>query len=125
MRLRDVTFDAWLRSHPDKAPKERWLRELYPWPVLAQADCDASRLLQIQQVAYDGINYEVTLLSARWQPQRGTFRFRLRVETDGLGWHARSFSDEYDLCARPDGAFVTLFHAKNEEPLEKIARAFF
>jgi hypothetical protein len=29
------------------------------------------------------------------------------------------------MCGTSDGAFVTLFHAKTEEPLEKMARAFF
>ena len=124
MRLRDVTFDTWLRSHGEKDPEERWLRELYPWPVLAQVDCDAKHVDRPQQITYDGANYDVTLVSVQRQ-QRGTVKYRLRVESDGLGWHARSFSDEFDLCGTPDGAFVTLFHAKREEPLEKIAKAFF
>ncbi len=125
MRLRDVTFDRWLRSHGEKAAEERWLRELYPWPVLAQVDCDAKNVGRAQRIAYDGAHYDVTLVSARWQPPRGTFKYRLRVESDGLGWHSRSFSDEFDMCGTPDGAFVTLFHTKKEEPLEKIAKAFF
>lgn len=126
MRLRNVTFDTWLQSHGGKTAEERWLRELYPWPILAQVDCDAKNVGRTQRIAYDGAHYEVTLVSVRWQPPpRGTFRYRLRVESDGLGWHARSFSDEFDMCGTPEGAFVTLFHAKTEEPLEKIARAFF
>jgi hypothetical protein len=126
MRLRDVTFDAWLRSHADKKKhKERWLRELYPWPVLAQVDCDERNLGQVQRISYDGADYNVTLQSKRWQELQRTYRYRLRVESDGLGWHSRSFSDEYDLCGTADGEFRTLFHAKDEEPLEKIARAFF
>jgi hypothetical protein len=44
VRLRDVTFVNWLRSHGEKNPEERWLRELYPWPVLAQVDCDGKRV---------------------------------------------------------------------------------
>ena len=73
----------------------------------------------------DGVDYEVTLKSVRWQPQHRTFRYRLLVESEGLGWHSRSFSDEFDICGAPDGTFVTLFHTKKEEPLEKIAKAFF
>jgi hypothetical protein len=38
---------------------------------------------------------------------------------------SRAFTDDFDLCASPDGAFVTLFHTKKEEQLEKIARQFF
>ena len=125
MRLRYVTFATWLRSHGEKDPDERWLRELYPWPVLAQVDCDAKSVGRTQRIAYDGADYEVTLVSVRWQPQLGTFKYRLLVESDGLGWHSRSFSDEFDMCGTPDGAFVTLFHTKKEEPLEKIAKAFF
>ncbi len=125
MRLRDVTFDRWLRSHGEKAAEERWLRELYPWPVLAQVDCDAKNIGRAQRIAYDGAHYDVTLVSVQWQPQHGTSKYRLRVESDGLGWHSRSFSDEFDMCGTPDGAFVTLFHTKREEPLENIAKAFF
>jgi hypothetical protein len=125
VRLRDVTFDTWLQSHGEKDPEERWLRELYPWPVLAQVDCDAKHVARTQRIAYDGADYDVTLVSMQWQPQHETFKYRLRVESDGLGWHSRSFSDEFDLCGTPDGAFVTLFHTKREEPLEKIAKEFF
>jgi hypothetical protein len=88
-------------------------------------ECDAAHVGQLQRIVYDGVEYEVTLKSARWQPKHGTYKYRLLVESDGLGWHSRSFSDEFDMCGAPDGSFVTLFHAKTEEPLEKIARAFF
>jgi hypothetical protein len=125
VRLRDVTFDTWLRSHGEKAPEERWLRELYPWPVLAQVDCDAKNVGRTQRIVYDGAHYDVTLMSVRWQPEHGTFKYRLWVESDGLGWQSRSFSDKFDMCATGDGVFVTLFHTKREEPLEKIAKAFF
>jgi hypothetical protein len=128
MKIRNVNFDEWLRSHRTKATKERWLRELYPWPVLANVDCDKKNLGEIQKIQYDGADYDVTLIKVDWQPQQGqqgTFRYRIRVESDGLGWHARSFADVYDLCASRDGHFVTLFHRKKEEPLEKIAKAFF
>lgn len=101
MRLRDVTFDAWLRSHGEKDPEERWLRGLYPWPALAQVDCDAERIGRVQRIGYDGATYEVTLVSVRWQPQHGTFRYRLSVASDGLGWNSRSFSDQFDMCASP------------------------
>jgi hypothetical protein len=94
LRLRNVTFATWLRSHDKKAPEERWLRELYPWPVLAQVDCDEAQVGRPQRIAYDGVEYDVTLKSIRWQPKHGTYRYRLLVESDGLGWHARSFSDE-------------------------------
>lgn len=125
LRLRDVTFASWLQSHGQKDPEERWLRELYPWPVFAQVDIDAKRMGRPQRIVYDGVEYDVTLNNVRWQPKHGTYRYRLLVECDGLGWHSRSFSDEFDICATPDGCFVTLFHAKTQEPLEKMARAFF
>src|SRR5437868_4604202 len=63
MRLRDVNFDTWLRSHPEKDPEERWLRELYPWPVLAQVDCDVKNVGRAQRIAYDDVIYDVTLVS--------------------------------------------------------------
>jgi hypothetical protein len=88
-------------------------------------DCDRKNINRTQRIAYDGVDYDVTLTLVRWQESKGTFKYRLRVESDGLGWHSRSFSDEFDLCGTPDGAFVTLFHRKDEEPLEKIAKAFF
>ena len=47
------------------------------------------------------------------------------MESEGLGWHSRSFSDVYDMCGTADGAFVTLFHTKKKEPLEKMDKAFF
>ncbi len=125
MRLRDVTFAKWLRSHGQKDAHERWLRELYPWPVLAQVECDAAQVDRPQRIVYDGAEFEVTLKSIRFQPSHGTYRYRLFVESDGLGWHSRSYADEFDICGAPDGSFVTLFHAKKEEPLEKIASAFF
>ena len=125
MKLRNVTFANWLGSHGSKDAEERWLRELYPWPVLAQVEYDESHVGIAQAITHDEVEYTATLLSVRWQPARGTFRYRVRVDSEGLGWHARSFADDYDVCAAPDGTFVTLFHAKSEEPLEKIARAFF
>jgi len=125
LRLRNVTFENWLRSHGSKTARERWLRELYPWPVLAQVDCDAAQIGRPQRIAYDGAQYEVTLKGVRFQPDRGTYKFRLFVESDGLGWHSRSYADEFEMCGAPDGSFVTLFHKNKEEPLEKIARAFF
>ena len=125
MRLRNVGFETWLRSHGKKAPEERWLRELYPWPVLAQVNCDQKNIGCVQQITYDEVHYEVTLERVDWQPSHGTFKYRLRVESEGLAWHARSFSDLYNMCGTPEGMFVTLFHAKKKEPLEKVARAFF
>jgi len=125
LRLRNVTFANWLRGHGQKDPEERWLRELYPWPVLAQVECDAEHVGRPQRIVYDGVDYEVTLKSVRLQAKHDTYKYRLLVESEGLGWHSRSYSDEFDMCGAPDGSFVTLFHAKTEEPLEKIARAFF
>ena len=125
MRLRNVTFAKWLCSHGQKDAHERWLRELYPWPVLAQVECDAAQVDQPQRIVYDGVEFEVTLKSIRFQPKHGTYRYRLFLESNGLGWHSRSYADEFDMCGAPDGSFVTLFHAKKEEPLEKIAKAFF
>ena len=120
-----MTFRNWLRSHGNKDPKERWLRELYPWPVFAQLDCCESRVGQPQSVFFDGSRYNVTLKSVQWQPENSTYKYRLLVESEGLGWHSRSYSDEYDMCGSSDGTFVTVFHTKKKEPLEKIARAFF
>lgn len=125
MKLRGVTFENWLRGHPEKAPRERWLRELYPWPVLARVDCDEAFVDTPQRITHDGVDYIATLLSIRWQADKGTHRYRVRVESDGIGWHARSFADNFDMVGAPEGTFVTLFHAAKEEPLEKIARAFF
>lgn len=125
MPLQNVTFANWLRSHRYKDPEERWLRELYPWPVLARVECDDKHVGHTQRIIHDGVEYDVTLKWVRWQPQKGTFKYRMLVESEGLGWHARSWCDEFDMCGAPDGTFVTLFHAKKEEPLEKIARAFF
>ena len=125
MRLRNVTFENWLSSHREKDPEERWLRELYPWPVIARVACCENLIDQVQRITWDGVDYEVTLKWVRWQPNHGTFKHRSLVESDGLGWHARQLCDEYDVCAAPDGSFATLFHTKKVEPLEKIAKAFF
>jgi hypothetical protein len=125
LRLRDITFVKWLCSHGQKDVNERWLRELYPWPVFAQVECDGAQVGRPQRIVYDGVEFEVTLKSVRFQPNHGTYRYRLFVESNGLGWHSRSYADEFDMCGAPDGSFVTLFHAKKEEPLEKIAKAFF
>src|SRR5215831_17086011 len=54
MRLRNVTFSSWLNNHGEKAVKVRWLRELYPWPVLAQVDCDPKLRGRAQQITHDG-----------------------------------------------------------------------
>src|SRR5262249_15768825 len=91
----------------------------------AQVDCDSQYTGRIQKISYDGVNYDVTLQTIRWQEDHGTYRYRLHVESIGLGWHSRSFSDDFDLCATRDGTFVTLFNVRKEEPLEKIAKAFF
>ncbi|MCB1060980.1 MAG: hypothetical protein KDB65_12160 [Calditrichaeota bacterium] len=125
MKLRNVSFTVWLQSHSKKDPEEKWLRELYPWPVLAQVDYDERQIGKPQVIEFDGAGYLITLESMKWQPTHGTYRYRLHVESDGLGWHARSYSDRFDLCATPDGLFVTLFHTSRQEPLERIARAFF
>src|SRR5260370_23273908 len=125
VRLRNVTFSNWVRSHSDKHHKERWLREWSPGPILAKVDCDPSCIGQSQPIPYDGVDFDVTLKSVQFQVARGTYRYRLFVESSGLGWHARSYSDEYDMCGSSDGNFVTVFHNKKEEPLEKIAKAFF
>ena len=125
MRLNGVSFENWLRSHTHKVPKERWLRELYPWPILAEVDCDEGLIGVTQQIRYDFTEYEATLRSVHWQPNHGTFKYRVFVESNGLGWHSRAVCDEYDMCGSPDGTFITLFHRKKQEPLERIARAFF
>ncbi len=125
MRLRGVSFSSWLRSHAGKKREERWLRELYPWPVLAQVECDKEQRGVPQRIRYGGARYEATLRRVEWQPTHGTFRYRVFVESEGLGWHSRPFADEYDMCGTPDGRFVTLFHRKKKEPLERVARAFF
>jgi hypothetical protein len=125
MPLRNVTFATWVRSHQNKHVKERWLRELYPWPVLARVECHDKHVGEDQTIIFDGVEYHAKLRSVQWQPQHGTFRYRVTVESEGLGWNARAWNDDFDLVGTPDGAFVTLFHAKREEPLERIARAFF
>ena len=40
--------DSWLRSHGQKAPEERWLRELYPWPVWLRWGCDPQNIGRTQ-----------------------------------------------------------------------------
>ena len=127
MHLEGVNFSNWLGSpgHAGKDPEERWLRELYPWPVLAQVECDSSGIGIVQRISHDGVDYRVTLRAVTWQPRHCTFKYRLFVESDGLGWHSRSYSDVFEMTGTPCGEFVTLFHSKTEEPLERIARAFF
>jgi hypothetical protein len=125
MKLQDVTFERWMASHPEKPARERWLRELYPWPVIAEVDYAEGLVGSHQHIRHDGVDYEVTLTDVRWQPEHGTFRYAIRIACDGLGWNARSFDDPFHVCARPDGSFVTLFHASKHERLEKVARAFF
>jgi hypothetical protein len=71
MRSMNVTFDNWVRSHAHKQPKERWLRELYPWPVLTQVGCAPNLTGQLQRFRYDGVDFKATLKSARWQPDHG------------------------------------------------------
>lgn len=88
-------------------------------------ECDAKKIGQVQQITHDDVVYHVTLKAVQWQPSHGSYRYRLVVESDGLGWHSRSLSDVYDMCGAPDWSFVTLFHTKKREPLETIARAFF
>jgi len=83
MQLQNVTFVNWLRSHRHKESEERWLRELYPWPVLARVECDTQYVGRMQSIIYAGVEYKVTLKSIRWQPQHGTFRYRLLVESEG------------------------------------------
>ncbi len=127
MRLKGVSFENWLRNrdHACKDPEERWLRELYPWPVLAQIECDEEHVDVAQQIQHDGASYEATIQWVRWQPEHNTFKYRILIESEGLGWHSRALSDLYDMCGRRDGSFVTVFHTKKQEPLERIARAFF
>ena len=127
MRLKGVSFANWVRrpNHAAKDPDERWLRELYPWPVLAQVECGESHVDISQLIRHDGATFEATLQFARWQPRHGTFKYRILIESEGLGWHSRAFSDRYDMCGTPDGKFVTVFHTSKREPLERIARSFF
>lgn len=125
MRLKGVSFENWLGSHTHKDPEERWLRELYPWPVFAQIECSEEHVDVVQRIEHDGARYDATIQWVRWQPSRGTFRYRVLIESEGLGWHSRAFSDLFDICGTDDGSFVTLFHTKKREPLERIARAFF
>ena len=126
MKLTNLNFKTWLASpsHKSKFNEERWLRELYPWPVLAEVEFDSENIDIPQKITYDDVEHFVTLHSIRLQ-NRGTYRCRLEVDSEGFGWHARSWSDRFDVCYSPEGDFVTLFHVKNKEPLEKIAKAFF
>ena len=127
MRLKGVSFANWIRrpSHAGKDPEERWLREWYPWPVLARVECGESYVGMAQSIRHDRITYEATLQCApKWQPRHGTFKYRMLIESEGLGWHSRAFSDRYDMCGTPDGSFVTVFHTNKREPLERIARSF-
>lgn len=129
MKLRNVSFDTWLRSpdHSGKDPEVRWLRELYPWPVLAQVDCDERLVGRVQPIEFDDADFDVTLVSRVWQPEHGTFKHLLHIESDGLGWQSRPYSDDFYMCGKPDGEFVTVYHKKKtrEQPLKRTARAFF
>jgi len=130
MRLRGVSFENWLRSqdHRDKSKEERWSRELYPWPVLAQVDCDERLFKRVQNIAVDDADFDVTVLWRKLQgPPHNSFKYRLRIESDGLGWQSRRYSDNFDLCSTPDGMFKTVFHAKKkkEQLLERAYCAFF
>ena len=129
MRLRGVSFDTWLRSpsHSGKDSKERWLRELYPWRVLAQVDCDERLKGRVQSIEFDGADFDVTLVSVDPQPKRDTFKYLLHIESDGLGWQSRPYADDFYMHGKRDGRFATVYHAKKkkEEPLERTARAFF
>jgi hypothetical protein len=125
MRLTNVSFKTWLRSHGEKEHKERWLRELYPWPVFAQIDCDQDKIGVVQEIKYNNQLFFAIIESIHWQESHRTFRYKVHIQSEGLGWHGRTLDDKYDLCGAQNGAFVTLFHAKSEEPLERIARAFF
>jgi hypothetical protein len=109
MKLLDLTFDRWAASHRAKPARERWLRELYPWPVLAEVDYGEAMVGRHQRLWHQGVTYEVTVTDVRWQPGRGTFRYRIRIACDGPGWNAGSRDDPFYVCARPDGSFVTLF----------------
>lgn len=111
MKLHDVSFDRWITGHPHKPSRDRWQRELFPWPVIAEVDYSEGMVGRHQHLWHDGVAYEVTLTRIRWQPARGTFRYVVRIACDGQGWSARSLDDPFCVCARPDGSFVTLFHA--------------
>lgn len=124
VRLRGLTFEAWLRSHGSKDRSERWLRELYPWPVFAEVEYGRDVKGLTQNVSHQDVEYKVVVRDVTWQEEHGTFKYRVHVGCAGLGWLARSYDDEFDICARGDGTFVTLFHAAKKEPLERIAKAF-
>ena len=66
MKLRNVTFANWPGSHGSKDAEERWLRELYPWPVLAQVEYDESHVGIAQAITHDEVESTATLLSVRW-----------------------------------------------------------
>lgn len=125
MKLYGLTFENWLMSHTRKSQDERWLRELYPWPVFAKVDFDRNLMNVVQKICHDDVEYRVTIETMRWQPEHGTSKFAVLVQSEGLGWHSRAFDDRYYVCARPDGEFVTLFHSDGTEPLERVARRFF
>lgn len=125
MKLKGVTFDNWIRSHGGKDRTERWLRELYPWPVIAQIEFGEEYLHARQIVNHDHASYEIILQDLEWQRSRRTFKYRVYVESDGLGWHSRPYSDTYDVCATKDARFLTIFHTKKKEPLERVARSFY
>jgi hypothetical protein len=126
MKLRDVTFERWIATsaHAGKPSRERWRRELYPWPVIADVDYSEDLVGIPQHIRHDGADYLVTLRGTRYQPDRGTWVYSIHVACDGLGWNARSYDDPFSVLASPDGRFVTLFRRGND-PLEKLGRAFF
>ena len=56
-----------------------------PMARLGLVECDAKYVGRAQRIIYDGVEYDVTLKWVRWQPRHGTFKYRLLVESEGLG----------------------------------------
>jgi hypothetical protein len=63
MKLRDVTFERWVATseHSGKPSRERWRRELYPWPVIADVDYSSDLVGIPQYIRHDGADYLVAL----------------------------------------------------------------
>jgi hypothetical protein len=127
LKVLKVSYANWAANHPKKAHDEKWRRELYPWPVLDQVECESKNINCTRIIVHDDVAYHVTLKSKIWKTEHKTYNYTIFVESDGINWQSRPYSDEFVLCKERDGSFRTLFHsARNgEEPLERIADAFF
>ncbi len=111
--LLGATFDAMLRANrPEEGPLEAWLAELGPVAaatlrraVVTWATAATTYLLPL------GVDARIVLRGARnWQPRRGPFRVRARVDVEATNGDAVVISGRLDLpeTARTTAAVAAL-----------------